>query len=200
MRHLLKITLVTLVLGAAWMVAARAQQSSSSDKKPTEDKKPAEAQMQMPQQGPEMERLKFLLGSWDWKAAYLKSPEMPNGGDDSGWYKAELGPGGFSIIADFEADGPMGKEIGHQILSWDPKQKGYLAVTVGNSFPGALIGSSHWEGDNLVTDGQYDEGGVTMHVRSTYSNITAKSTHMTDAFLAPDGTYHVIWEGEATRK
>jgi hypothetical protein len=42
---------------------------------------------------------------------------VPQGGKAPGWYKAQLGPGGFSLIADFEADGPFGKEIGHQVLS-----------------------------------------------------------------------------------
>src|ERR1700683_3400078 len=145
MTRMVKVAALTMVLGAAWLAGARAQDKSSADKKA------AEAQMQAPQPGPEMERLKFLVGTWDVKAEYVKSPMLPAGGRDDGWYKAQLGPGGFSIIADFEGDGPMGKEIGHEVLSWDPKQNAYATVTVGNSFPGAIIGSSRWEGDKVVT-------------------------------------------------
>jgi len=32
----------------------------------------------------------------------------------TGWYKAHLGPGGFSIVADFEADSTLDTEIGHE--------------------------------------------------------------------------------------
>lgn len=194
MRRMMKVGALTMVLGAAWIVVARAQEKSSTDKKP------AEAGMQMPAPGPEMERLKFLLGTWDTNAEYLKSPMIPEGGKETGWYKAQLGPGGYSLIADFELEGPMGKEIGHEIFTWDPKQKAYIVFTVGNSFPGAVVGTSHWDGNNLVTEKQFDEAGTTMHLQAIYSNITEKSTHMEESFRGPDGTYQVIWKAEATKK
>jgi hypothetical protein len=191
---MLRVAALTMVLGAAWLVGARAQDKS------TTDKKPAEAAMKMPAPGPEMERLKFLIGNWDMTAEYVKSPMMPAGGKETGTYKAQLGPGGYSIIADFEADGPIGKEIGHEIFAWDPKQKAYIVFTVGNSFPGAVTGTSHWEGDNLVTEMQFEEGSASMHSRATYSNIMEKSVHMEESFRGPDGTYQVIWKGDATKK
>jgi hypothetical protein len=193
-RQMAKFAAMTMVLGAAWLVAAHARQNSSTEKKP------AEAQMQAPQPGPEMERLKFLIGTWDMKAEYVKSPMVPEGGRDDGWYKAQPGPGGFSIIADFEGDGPMGKEIGHEVLSWDPKQNAYTTVTVGNSFPGAIIGSSRWEGDTLVTQIPFDAGGVTMHLRSVYSNIQEKSTHIEEFSESRDGSYKLIYTADATKK
>src|SRR5580704_10379527 len=73
--------------------------------------------MQAPQPGPEMQRLNFLIGSWDTVSEYEKSPMMPNGGKQNGWYKAQLGPGGFSVIADLEEDSPLGKDLGHEIIS-----------------------------------------------------------------------------------
>lgn len=112
--QLLKVAASTIGLGAAWLVGAGAQDKSPAERKAAD--KPA---MQVP--GPEMERLKFLLGTWDVNAEYLKSPMMPEGGKETGWYKAQLGPGGFSILADFEQDGPMGQETGHQILSRGPE-------------------------------------------------------------------------------
>jgi hypothetical protein len=194
MTRMMKVVVLTVVLGAAWLAGVRAQDKSSADKKA------AEAQMQAPQPGPEMERLKFLVGSWDVKAEYVKSPMLPGGGRDDGWYKAQLGPGGFSIIADFEGDGPMGKEIGHEVLSWDPKQNAYTTVTVGNSFPGAVIGSSRWEGDKLVTLVGFDAGGTTMHLRSVYSNIQEKSTHIEEFSESKDGSYKLIYTADATKK
>jgi len=168
--------------------------------RPFQDKKePADAAKQMPKPGPEMERLKFLIGSWDWDAEYLKTPMVPDGGKSKGWYKAQLGPGGFSIIADFDADGPFGEEIGHQIIAWDKKQNAYTSVIVGN-FPGAVIGKSHWDGDNLVTETEFSSGGVTMHMRSMYTDIKDKSTRMEESSQVGDGPSQVIWKGVATRK
>jgi len=189
MRQMLKVAALTMVLGAAWLLGASAQE------KPAADKKPAEAAMQMPTPGPEMDRLKFLVGNWDMTAEYLKSPMLPAGGKETGIYKAQLGPGGFSVIADFDVDGPMGKEIGHEIFSWDSKQKAYIVFLVGN-FPGTVTGTSHWEGDNLVIETQF---GAT-HMRATYSNITEKSVHMEESFPGSDGTYQVIWKADAIKK
>ncbi len=192
MRQVLKVSAFMIVLGAAWLVAAYAQESSN-------EKKPAEAQMQAPQPGPEMAKLQFLVGSWKVSAEYEKSPMTPQGGKETGWYKAYLGPGGFSVIADFEEDGPMGKEIGHEVLSWDPKKSAYTTVTVGNNFPGAVIGAAHWEGENLVTEIQFDEGGSTAHLRSVYSNIQSKSTHIEESFQTGGGAYQLMWKADATK-
>lgn len=156
----------------------------------------ATAQMEAPKPGPEMEKLHFLIGNWDWDAEYLKSPMMPEGAKQKGWYKAQLGPGGFSLIADFDADSGDHHEVGHEVISWDPKQNNYTTVTVGNGFPGAVIGAAHWEGDKFVTE--YAFGNA--HLRSVYSNIQPNSTHMEDFYLAADAPPLLIWKGEATRK
>jgi hypothetical protein len=184
----------SLAIAAALAVCSVAARRLYQDKK-----QPAEAQMQMPKPGLEMERLKFLLGTWDWNAEYEKSPMVPQGGKSSGWYKAQLGPGGFSIIADFDADGPLGEEIGHQVLSWDPKQNAYTSIIVGN-FPGAVIGKSHWDGESLVTESEFTMSGVTIHLRSMYTDIKEKSTRMEESSQMGDGPYQLMWKGLATKK
>ena len=189
-----KLVVLILILGSASFVVARSTRTHISKNNH------ASAQMAAPQPGPEMEKLHFLIGSWDWNAEYVKSPMMPNGQKETGWYKAQLGPGGFSLIADFDADAGDHHEIGHEILTWDPQKNSYTAVTVGNGFPGAVIGSSHWDGATLVTESQFEMGGQTMHLRSTYSNIQPNSLHMEDLMQMSDGQYMVIWKGEATRK
>ena len=192
-RQVLNVAALTMVLGATWLVGVRAQE------KPAANKKPADAAMQMPAPGPEMDRLKFLVGNWDMNAEYLKSPMLPAGGKETGIYKARLGPGGFSVIADFDVDGPMGKEIGHEIFSWDSKQKAYIVFLVGN-FPGAVTGTSHWEGNNLVIDTTFEAGGASTQLRATYSNITEKSAHTEESFRGADGTYQVIWKADVIKK
>ena len=194
MRLSLKIAALGLVLSAGSLWGAHGWQSSTA-----QDKK-SEPPMQAPQPGPEMQRLHFLIGTWDWNAEYVKSEAMPEGGKETGWYKAQLGPGGFSLIADFDADGPMGKETGHEVLTWDPKKNAYTTMIVGNAFPGAVMGQAHWDGDKLVTDSQFGEGDQAMQLRSVYSNIRENTTHMEDFVKNPKGDYVLIWQGEATRK
>jgi hypothetical protein len=70
---------------------------------------------------------------------------------------------------------------------------------VGN-FPGAVIGKSHWDGENLVTETEFTANGVTMHLSSMYTDIKDKSTRMEESSQVGDGPIQVIWKGVATRK
>jgi hypothetical protein len=166
----------------------------------SKEKTSASQEMPMPHPGPEMEKLKFLIGTWETKGGYEKSAMFPEGGAQTGWYKAQLGPGGFSVLADFEAEGPLGKEVGHEILTWNPKQNAYTAITVGNAFPGANIGTSKWEGANLVTVHDFEFGGMNIHLRSVISKIRENSVHMEEYSQSADGTYLATWKADATKK
>jgi len=184
---------VTLAFAfVALLLTSHAQQSK--------DKSSASPEMQIPKPGPEMEKMKFLLGTWETKGGYEKSPMFPEGGAQTGWYKAQLGPGGFSILADFEADGPLGKEIGHEIITWDPKQNVYTTIVVGNAFPGANIGTSEWEGDLLVTVHEFDYNGTKIHLRSTIKKVVENSVHMEESSQTGDGATLLMWKADAVKK
>lgn len=155
--------------------------------------------MEAPKPGPEMQKLNFLIGTWDMQAEYLKTPMTGDGGKATGWYKAQLGPGGFSVIADFEENGPLGKEIGHEIFSWDPKKNAYAIVIVGN-FPGATVGSATWEGDNLVILNEFDAGGTKMSLRAVYLHPTGKSVQIEESSKAGDAPYQLIYKATVTKK
>ena len=189
MRQAMKI----VAIASAFVIVAGAQE-------PSEQKKPATQEMKAPKPGPEMERIKFLIGRWNTDSEYEKTPMIPEGGKSTGWYEARLGPGGFSIIADFEESGPMGPEIGHEVISWDPKQEAYMVVTVGNAFPGAVIGKSRWEGDKLVTQSEFIENGTTMHLRSEYSDIKDHSTRIEEFVQVGDSPAQLLWKSYAVKK
>jgi hypothetical protein len=186
--------IVTIVIFASALVIVAGAQESS------EQKKPVTQEMKAPKPGPEMERIKFLIGHWNLDSEYEKTPMIPEGGKSTGWYEARLGPGGFSIIADFEESGPMGPEIGHQVISWDPKQEAYTVVTVGNAFPGAVIGKSRWEGDKLVTRSEFTDHGTTMHLRNEYSDIKEHSTRIEEFVQVGDSPAQLLYKSYAVRK
>lgn len=167
--------------------------------KPGETGKPAPAEMQVPQPGPEMAKLNFLIGSWTMTAEYLKSPMVPEGMKQTGWYKAQAGPGGFSVIVDFEADGAQWKEIGHEILTWSPKKNAYVVYTVGNGFPDAVAGTGHWEGGDLVIESSFEMGDKVSHIRAVYVDPTDTKVHIDEYVQAKDGSWKLIWKGEATK-
>jgi hypothetical protein len=193
MRKAFTILAAVVFLAAAFLATVAARQSST-------DRKPEAAAIEAQKPGPETDRLKFLIGTWSTDGGYEKSPMFPEGGKQTGWYEARVGPGGFSIIADFELHGLLGKEIGHQVIAWNPKQNAYQVVTVGNNFPGAILGTSRWEGGNLVTRSELILGGTVFQSRSVYSNLQEKSVHMEEFMQAGQAPEQLIWKAAARRK
>ena len=160
--------------------------------------KNAQAQV-TPVPGAEMDRLKFLLGDWKIDGEYASSTMVPNGGKETGWYKARSGPGGFSLIADFEAKAPEGPEIGHEILTWDPNAKAYKIYTVGN-FPGAVVGTARWEGNDLVIRSEFTMGTTKFKLRSLYSDIREKSAAIQEWFQPGNGPEELLLRMRLTKK
>ncbi len=113
-----------------------------------EKKSPAPEALAKP--GPEMEKLKFLLGTWTYTEAYEKTPLLPNGGQNTGTYISKLGPGGFSIVNDFHSVGPVGDFQGLDIITWEPAAQSYKSYIFPNNAPGVFIRTGRWEGETLV--------------------------------------------------
>ncbi len=198
-RWALSIASLAVVLILAGFLMQRRVVAAVPDSCPQSQEK--QAQPPAPSKpGPEMDRLKFLIGTWDYNGEYAKSPMVPQGGKESGWYKAEMGPGGFSVIADFEGDGPIGKEIGHQILTWDPKENTYRVYTAGNNFPGVITATARWEGANLVTTTEFSEGGSKINIRSMYTDIQEKSVTIEESFKTGDAPYQSLIRAKAIKK
>lgn len=187
-------TMTAIVLGMLLAGGMARGQDNPQDKG-----KSTPAEFQAPKPGPEMAKLNYLIGNWTMNAEYEKSPMMPDGGKETGTYRGVAGPGGFSVIADFDLDGPMGKEIGHEVLTWSPKKNAYTVMTVGNSFPDAVMGTGHWEGANLVVETSFDMGTKVAHLKAVYVNPTDTKVHIDEYTQAEDGSWQLIWKGDATK-
>jgi hypothetical protein len=100
---------------------------------------------------PEMQKLsKLYVGAWTYTETYPKSPMAPNGGENTGFYTSELGPGGNSIFNHFHSKGPVGEFDGTIVMTWEPKEKCFKAYVFGDSFPSAVVETGQWENDALV--------------------------------------------------
>jgi hypothetical protein len=120
-----------------------------------------------PGASPEMLRLqKFYLGTWDYTETYPKSAFTPNGGQNTGIYTSELGPGGNSLINRFHSQGPVGDFEGMLIMTWDPQEKAYKSYIFGNDFPGAVVETGNFEGDKLVFRGGMSIGEKKISMRN----------------------------------
>jgi hypothetical protein len=73
-------------------------------------------------------------------------------------------------------------------------------VTVGNAFPGAVIGKSQWEGVELVTQSEFIETGTTMHQRSEYSDIKDHTMRIDEFVQVGDSPAQLLWKSYAVKK
>lgn len=126
-----------------------------------------------PKLSSDMECLSFLLGTWHAADTYEKTAFNPNGGDGSGVYKTVIGPGGFSLLTDYEYEAPHGRSNGHYILAWDLKRQCYVGSMVSSSFPGCLSVIGNWEDTTLVLTGDFEARGMKVAFRQTFTDITA---------------------------
>jgi hypothetical protein len=136
---------------------------------------------------PEMKRLAgFYVGTWDYTETYPKSAFSPQGGQNTGVYTSELGPGGNSLINRFHSRGSVGDFEGLLLMTWDAKEKAYKAYIVGNSFPGALVETGQWEGDTLVYRGEFSAGAMKFALRNA-TKPTAPGKLVSEEFSSANG-------------
>jgi hypothetical protein len=132
-----------------------------------------------PNPGPEMDQLKFLRGYWHYISTYEKSSRYPNGGKGSGTYITTEGPGGFSQVAEFSGTSPDGREVGHEVTTWDPEEHVYKSYVFGSNFPGCMVRTGKWDGNTLIFDADFEFGGVDVHLQSS-------------TIANPDGTVTIV--------
>jgi hypothetical protein len=135
---------------------------------------------------PEMDRLKFYLGEWDYTETYPKSATFPNGGKNTGLYTSNLGPGGNSLINAFHSQGPVGDFEGLLVITWDPKEKSYKAYAFAGEFPGAIVETGQFEGDALVFRTEFSAGGSTVKLRNVTRLVSPGKLVSEEYFTAKD--------------
>ena len=132
--------------------------------------------MQMPQPAPEMEKLiKALAGNWLIQEKVFPGPFAPQGGSGRGSESIKRGPGGFSLLMDYQGSA-LGPFTGHGVATWSPATKQYETAWVDSFTPGGIFTmTGKWEGDKLVFTGVDMSTGSPLQTRHTYSNITPTS-------------------------
>jgi hypothetical protein len=148
----------------------------------------------------EMERLKFYLGEWDYTETYPKSSFAPNGGKNTGVYTSKLGPGGQSLINSFHSQGPVGDFEGLLVITWDAREKAYKAYAFGNDFPGALVETGQFEGNDLVFRSEFPVEGAMLKLRNV-TRVTAPGKLESEEYMAmKDAPETLLVHVEAKRR
>jgi hypothetical protein len=180
----LTLTLTTLSCATAWS----ARQQKSADVPESASKS-----------APEMDRLKFYLGEWDYTETYPKSAHYPNGGKNTGLYTSKLGPGGNSLINGFHSQGPVGDFEGLLLMTWDPQEKSYKAYAFGNDFPGALVETGQFEGDALVFRTEFSVGGATLKLRNV-THLLSPGKLVSEEYFATKDAPEVLFVSVEAKK
>ena len=180
-----------VVLLAGFCCVALFAQEKAAPAKPKAAKPAAAAQqMPMPKPAPEMTKLvKTLSGNWTIVEKHEVNPMMPNGGVGKGTAKFWAGPGGMSLIENYQSSGAMGSFKGMGTWWWDPKAQLYHGVWCDNMTPNGCdtSGSTKWDGDNLVGTMQSDASGQMMVMKFIYSDMKPDSFVMTME-MGPDAS------------
>lgn len=148
--------IAVMILGTVFCAAVWARQQEENLKQAESARKGS----------PEMERLRFYLGEWDYTETYPKSAAFPNGGKNTGVYTSKLGPGGNSLVNTFHSQGPVGDFEGLLVYTWDRKENAYKAYVFADNSPGAIVETGRFEGDALVFRVEFASGGATMKLRN----------------------------------
>jgi hypothetical protein len=149
---------------------------------------------------PEMDRLKFYLGEWNYTETYPKSAAYPNGGKNTGLYTSKLGPGGNSLVNGFHSKGPVGDFEGLIMMTWDPKENAYKAYVFGDSFPGAVVETGQFEGDTLVFRSEFSAGGSTLKLRNVTRLVGPGKLVSEEYFTAKDAPETLFVTVEAKKR
>ncbi len=119
---------------------------------------------------PELQKLSFLIGDWHYTTKYEKSAMMPDGGTGEGIYRAAIGPGGHSVLTDFEESaGPLAGIAAHEVFAWDPAKSALIAYSVVSNAPGCFLRAGNWEKDQLVFTREMSAGAKTVRMRAVYT-------------------------------
>ena len=67
-------------------------------------------------------------------------------------------------------------------MTWDAREKAYKAYAFGNDFPGALVETGQFEGDELVYRSEFPVEGATLKLRNV-TRITGPGTLVSEEFM-----------------
>jgi hypothetical protein len=172
------VAIATILSGSLW---ANRQEKTAE--------KPAAASAT--KSAPEMERLRFYLGDWDYTETYEKTSFAPNGGKNTGLYQSKLGPGGNSLLNSFHSQGPIGDFEGLLVLTWDANEKAYKQYVFGNDFPGCVVETGQFEGDTLVFRGEVLAGDTKIRLRNAARLVAPGKIH-SEEYMTVGGSPEVL--------
>lgn len=160
---------LSLALGLALAATPLPVQDKAAEK--AAQKVPPTMVEMMPKPGPEMAKIKAMVGAWNVEETIETSPMGP-GGKGHGVSRVTSGPGGLSILIDYHSTGGHMKGYrAHGVIAWDAEAKAYKQIWADNMAPMIMVSSGAWEGDNLIIKSEGTLMGKPFKGRDTMSGL-----------------------------
>jgi hypothetical protein len=127
--------------------------------------------------GPQIEKLlRAFEGTWLIKEKLAPDATSPNGARGEGRIVWRSGPGGYSLIEDYQSTQSTRAITGLGVFWWDEAAQGYRSIWCDNTNPGGCINFKNvarWDGSQLVLVEDYELNGKEFTFKEVFGDITA---------------------------
>jgi hypothetical protein len=134
------------------------------------------SQTAAPKPGAQMDKLlRAFAGAWSIAEKLAPDSSMPNGATGEGEIVWRPGPGGFSLVEDYQSKQGARQVTGLGVFWWDDSAGGYRTIWCDSTNPGGCIAFknvAHWHGAQLVLVEDYEMNGKRFTFKEVFGDIT----------------------------
>lgn len=165
-------------IAASLLTALAVCQADKKTSSPSPATQPAAAPVQTPapKPGPQMEKLlQAFEGTWAIHETLAPDSSTPNGATGEGKIVWRPGPGGFSLIEDYDSKQGARQVTGLAVFWWDDSAGGYRTIWCDSTNPGGCISFKNvarWDGAQLVLVEDYEVNGKQFTFKEVFDDIT----------------------------
>jgi len=201
----------TVLLAAGLLVALGAAPRPTATPVPRpageEDEQRAGRPVRFVEPAPEMKKLSVLIGAWEFTEAWSEPLRYKRGNYEGvpgeggyGTLTVRPGPGGFSLVLDYEAHNPMGRVTAQAVLAWDPARRLFELDEIHSAFPGVLNLMGRFEKGDLVFRGKSLRTGEKGAVRLVWKGLGQDAWTAVLSASEEGGRMERVWTMELRRK
>ena len=179
MRFFWLVAICSWALGGGVAVAAGQTdptKSAAGGKPPQEAAKGAQSPVAEPKPGPQIEKLlRALRGTWAIKETFAPDAASPSGTTSEGRIVWRPGPGGYSVIEEYQSKQSRRSVTGLAVFWWDEGEHGYRTIWCDSTNPGGCIqfkNVARWDGAQLVLVEDYEINGKKFTFKEVFGDIT----------------------------
>jgi hypothetical protein len=170
-RFLFTNTAIAVSLLSALAVGQADNKASSPNPQPAA----APVQGMEPQPAQIAKLLHAFEGTWTIYEKLAPDATLPNGATGEGRIVWRPGPGGFSVIEDYQSKQGDRQVTGLAVFWWDDSAGGYHTIWCDGTNPGGCISFKNvarWEGAQLVLVEDYEINGKKFTFKEVFGDIT----------------------------